>query len=613
MRRTIPEQTRWIGALAASAALVLAGAGPGTGTGPGAGTGTTKTKKKEPAPPKVEETIGDVASIIGNDFKVEGGGLVIGLDGTGSDPAPSWQRSKLLDEMKKSGIPHPEKILQSKSVTMVTVRATIPAGIGKADFFDSDIELATATATTSLAGGWLISTPLAQRAKTKEGEKDDKVIASAYGPVMIGSRAKPADPKAGRVLGGGHIKEESPYLLSIKEARRSGKTAKLLETVITNRFHQTDGGDQKGMAEAKTDSVLQLRVPKAYHHNQTRYHQLIKLLPLVDNPELRTQRVERWGKELLDPKKSGVAAMRLEGLGVGAALTLRAGLGSPDETVRFFAAESLAYLNDAEGDNAKILADVARNKPEFRSFALKAMAATDVSASLLKLRALMAEPEFELRYGAFDALRTLDPSDPFLGRAMVLDEPTPPEVDEEMALKFATTKVKRPERREEPFALYVVDCEGPPMIHVTRNLRRELVVFGKQQRMITPMVLGSGGTILLNASDGDRTVQISKINEKILDAPRLKADSPLDIAEVVRTLANIGASYPEVVTLMGAAADQKNLPGPLVVDAIPVANKLYDEAQLAGAVLKKDDGLKRTGNREERSSLLDRFQKMIKR
>ena len=291
MRRANPEQTRWIGALVAGAALIFTGAGT--------------SKKKEPPPPKIEETIGDVATIVGTDYKVEGVGLVMGLDNTGSDPAPSWQRSKLLDEMKKAGVQHPEQILRSKTVTLVTVRATVPAGVAAADKFDIDIEMSPATATTSLAGGWLVTTPLAQRAKTREGEKDDKVIASAVGPVMIGSTAKPNEPKVGRVLGGGRVKEESLYTLAIKETRRSGKTSQLLMNVVNNRFHQTEGPDQKGMATAKTDSLLVLRVPKTYHHNQTRYHQIVKLLHLIDNPTLREQRTEQWGKDLLDPKRRG--------------------------------------------------------------------------------------------------------------------------------------------------------------------------------------------------------------------------------------------------------------------------------------------------------------------
>ncbi len=597
MRRTIPERTRWIGALVAGAALVFTGAGT--------------SKKKEPPPPKVEETLGDVATIVGSEYKVEGVGLVMGLDNTGSDPAPSWQRTKLLDEMRKATIPHPEKILRSKTVTLVTVRATIPAGVTAADKFDVEIELSPATATTSLAGGWLVTTQLAQRAKTREGEKDDKVIASAVGPVMVGNLAKPNEPKVGRVLGGGRVKEESLYALSIKEARRSGKTSQLLQNVVNNRFHQTEGSDQKGMATAKTDSLLVLRVPKTYHHNQDRYHQLIKLLHLIDNPSLREQRMEQWGKDLLDPKKAGLAALRLEGLGAGASPKLRAGLNSPDETVRFFAAESLAYLNDSEGDGAKVLAEIAKKKPEFRSFALKAMAATDQSASLLKLRSLMAEPEFQLRYGAFDALRTLDPSDPFLGKVRVLDDLPQPDHDDDMAMQISSTyRPKKPARREEPFSLYVVDCEGPPMIHVTRNIRCEVVVFGKSQKLLTPVVLGSGGPLLLNASDGDDSVQISKITEKTLDS-RVKVTSPLDVAEVVRQLANIGASYPEVVAVIASASSQKNLPGPFVIDAIPASNKAYDEAQLADAI-KKDDSLKKTSG-GSRTTLIDRLQRMMKR
>ena len=597
MRRTNPGRTRGIGVLLAGVALIFPGAG----------------KPKGPPPPKVEETVGDVSSIIGSDFKVEGVGLVIGLDNTGSDPAPSWQRTKLLDEMRKSKVPHPELMFRSKEWTLVTVRATVPAGVTTVDKFDVEIELPQGTATTSLTGGWLVTTQLAQRARTPQGDKDDKVIASAVGPVMIGTSQKPSDPKVGRVLGGGRAKEDSPYVLSIREARRSGKTSQLLENVINNRFHQSEGMDQKGMAVAKTDALLMLRVPKIYHHNQTRYHQLIKLMPLVDNPALREQRLERWGKELLDPKKAGLAALRLEGLGPGATPTLRTALGSPDETVRFFAAETLAYLNDIEGDNAKVLAETARKKPEFRSFALKAMASTDQSASLLQLRNLMADPEFELRYGAFDALRTLDPTDPFLGKVQVLDDLPEPERDDMSMQITSVQRTRQSTRREDPFSLYVVDCEGPPMIHVTRNLRCEVVVFGKTQRLLTPIVLGSGGPLLLNAADGDDSVQISKITEKTLDTPRIKVDSPLEVADVVRQLAIIGASYPEVATVLATAANQKNLPGPFVIDAIPMSNKAYDEAQLAGAEIKKDDGLKKTSNGSSRTTLGDRVRGIFKR
>ena len=593
MRRTSPSRASGYGAAIACAALVLTGAG-----GP---------RKKTEVPPKVEETISDVATIFGTDVKVEGIGLVIGLDGTGSEPAPSWQQKKLNDEMQKSGIQHAEKLLKSPNISLVIVRALVPAGVSTKDRFDIEIELPQASATSSLANGYLMETRLAERVQTKEGDKDDKVIALGGGPVMIGSAAKPADAKIGRVLGGGRALADTPYVIQIKESRRSGKTSQLIENVVKQRFHQTEAGYNKGMAVAKTDFALELKVPKVYHHNQDRYHLIINYLHLVDNPSLREQRMQEWGKELLDPKKAGIAALRLEGLGPVAIPTLKQGLASADETVKFFSAESLAYLND--GDSAAVLADMAKRKPEFRSFALKAMAAMDQAASLLKLRALMSEPEAELRYGAFDALRTLDPNDPFLGKVPVLDSAPEPEPDNDMAVQIAGQPRKKAQpRADDPFLMYVVDCEGPPMVHVTRSQRCELVAFGKGQKMLTPIVLGSGGPMLLNASDGDEKVQISKITSKTLDAPEVRITCGLDLAEVVRQMANLGASYPDSVVVLMTASTQKNLPGPLVFDGLPAANPAYYASQLAGAApLKKDDSVKKTGAEPKKGSIFQRI------
>jgi flagellar basal body P-ring protein FlgI len=189
MRRTSPSRAPVCGAAIACAALILTGAG-----GP---------KKKAEIPPKIEETISDVSTIFGTDVKVEGVGLVVGLDGTGSEPAPSWMQKKLHDEMQKAGLQHPEKLLKSANISLVVVRALVPAGIAKTDRFDIEIELPQASATSSLANGYLMETRLAERVQTKEGDKDDKVLAVGGGPVMIGSTAKMRDPKIGRVLGGG--------------------------------------------------------------------------------------------------------------------------------------------------------------------------------------------------------------------------------------------------------------------------------------------------------------------------------------------------------------------------------------------------------------------------
>ncbi|MCL6441244.1 MAG: O-antigen ligase family protein, partial [Thermoleophilum sp.] len=190
-------------------------------------------------------------------------------------------------------------------------------------------------------------------------ELEGKVLAWAAGPIVTGTREAPTNVKVGRVLGGTRVRADIPYALIIKDNRKSIKTAALLQTVVGRRFFRLEGVDQKGLAEAKTDQYLVLHVPKVYHQNQARYFQVLQLLPVVDTPELRAQRLEQWKAELLDPSKAGVAALKLEGLGRNAIPTLKTGLESPDPNVRFFAAEALGYLNDASGADVLAAAAVA--------------------------------------------------------------------------------------------------------------------------------------------------------------------------------------------------------------------------------------------------------------
>ena len=118
---------------------------------------------------------------------------------------------------------------------------------------------------------------------------------------MIGTPAKPNDPKIGRVLGGGKVKKDHPYTLVIKENRESFRTSKMLETVVNERFHEFENGHQKGVATAKTPSYLVLKVPTVYHQNQDHFFRVVQLLTMIDSPDLRTRRTETWTKELADP------------------------------------------------------------------------------------------------------------------------------------------------------------------------------------------------------------------------------------------------------------------------------------------------------------------------
>jgi flagellar basal body P-ring protein FlgI len=589
MRPKLPRRP-WVHlAVVATAVLALfqLGAGPG------------KKKGKEAPPPTVQETVGDLAFVVSRgEWKVEGVGLVRGLDNTGADPPQSWYRKQLVDEMSKAGVEHAEKLLAKPQWSMVIVRLTIPVGVNTTDRLDVQVEVPPACGTTSLAGGYLMLTRLREvnRGAGANGPLSGKDMALAMGPIMIGTPAKPNDPKVGRVLGGGKAKKDYPFTLVIKENRESYRTAKMLETVVNERFHQNEDGHQKGVATAKTPSYLELKVPTLYHQNQQRFFRVVQLLQMIDSPDLRARRMASWSKDLLDPATAGVAAMKLEGLGTSAVDSLKEGLKNSSAQVRYFSAESLAYLNDTSG--VGVLGETVVTQPKFRAYALAALAALDQPAAHLKLRKLMDEPSVEVRYGAFNALRTLDASDPFLGLVRVLDAPKneeePEEHPESMALQIAAASRRKREVPDDPFGLYVVDSEGPPLIHVSRTRRCEIVVFGRTQKLLTPVVLGTG-PISLNAADNDEKLEISKIVPSQYGDADTKITSNLDLAEVVRRLANLGAGYPEVVSILETAMKQKNLPGQLVVDAVPTANNTYLEAVLGKDITgKRDDALKKT-------------------
>ena len=94
MRPKLPRLPLAHAAIVATAvmAVLLAGAAP-------------KKKKKEPPPPSIQETVGDLSFVVSRgEWKVEGVGLVLGLNNTGADAPQSWYRKQLVDEREHLGM-----------------------------------------------------------------------------------------------------------------------------------------------------------------------------------------------------------------------------------------------------------------------------------------------------------------------------------------------------------------------------------------------------------------------------------------------------------------------------------------------------------------------------
>lgn len=502
--------------------------------------------------------IGDYVTVAGlNHILLEGVGLVVGLDGTGEDPPPSMYRTALLDDMRRRNVKNPNHILRSPNTALVVVRAYLPPLIQKGERFDVEVRLPPSSEATSLKGGRLLECYLSEQAIVPgQGVLEGHEFGKASGPILIstgvGIESQAGVLKRGKVLSGGLATREDRHLaLYLRNDFRSIRNARRIADRIGKRFHHFDkSGIKVPMAEAKTDQLIVLKVHPSYKDNFARYLQVIRNIAFRETDVAERVRSQKLMQELNDPEKADLAAVRLEAIGLSIVPILKNGLSNTALECKFHSAVALAYLEDDSG--LKILAEAARTEPSFRVFALAAMASLDVPEAHIALRELMSEESNELRYGAFRALWTMNKNDPYIMGRNMNDE----------------------------FMLHILPTQGKPLVHMTHNKHAEIVLFGENQRMVPPIAIKAGNHILVNASPGSNTISISRYEA---GKPDRRREVSTRVADVVQTVAEFGASYPEVAQMLVEAEHQRNLLGNIEIDALPKSGRVYmrPETQLA--------------------------------
>ncbi len=514
--------------------------------------------------------IGDYTNFAGlSPVLLEGVGLVVGLAGTGGDPAPSMYRTALLEDMKKRGVPQPNTILQSPNTALVIVRAYLPPLMNPGDQLDVEIILPDSAEASSLAGGWLMETELHEQAFVPgRGVLKGHPFARAKGSLLvegIGRELKKDDPllRRARILGGARVLKERELSIYLRNDFRSIRNSTRIAEAIGRRFHHFDKhGIKQPMAEAKTDQKIVLQVHPRYKENYPRYLQVIRSIAFRETTVSQRVRMQQLHEELLTPETADTAALKLEAIGRDALPVLKTGLKSPNLEVRFHAAMALAYLEDA--DCLPVLAEAAKTERSFRVFAFAAMSTVDDAQSHLSLRELMSDETPETRYGAFRSLWTLDKQDPFIrGVPMGL----PPE-DE-----FTELEKTQPKVRPQPlWQFHILKTQGPPMVHCTKRTRPEVVLFGAEQELIPPLVLSAGRQVMVSAQPGSNTVTITRFAP---DEEDVRKEVSLKLADVILAVDELGATYPDVVNMLAQASNQRNLQTPLEVDALPSSGRMY--------------------------------------
>jgi hypothetical protein len=534
------------------------------------------------------ETIRDKATV-GNaaPIPVGGVGLVINLEGTGGDCPPDSYRTILENDLRKQGVHDIRKVMSSPEHALVYVSGLIPPGAGKGDPIDLEVMLPRSSRATSLRGGYLhkcllFNYDFAERLAPSSdpngphGLLRGHPIVEAEGMLLVGLGSNGEDEttsvKRGRLWGGGHCLTSQSFSLILNE--QSARVAALTADRVNETFQAGYRGDPgTAVAVAQDRYLIGLRVPPQYRLNTPRFLRVVLDIPFLTDPRLldaplnnkgddhRSYR-QRLAADLLDPARTVVAALRLEALGQSSKTALKKGLESEHPLVRFCSAEALAYLGDPEGGN-ELAAAVARS-PLLRSFALTAMASLDEAVSHVRLAELLISGrEDETRYGAFQALRTLNPRH----------------------------KLVQGEFLNESFWLHRVAPNAPPLVHISSTRRAEIVVFGEEP-MLKPDFGLQAGEFVVTASKDDDHCTISRMP---LHGRPVRRSCSLELMRVLHTLADMGCLYPEAVALLQQADVGSVLSCRLRCDALPQATPVEELAAL---------GQKKTDPRDAEAELI---------
>jgi hypothetical protein len=493
---------------------------------------------------------------------VSGVGLVEGLEGTGCPTPSDGYRSMLEKELTYFKEKNIKELLSSphKDTALVLVSGSIPPGARKGEAIDVEVTLPRDSRATSLRGGRLrpcrlynydFANRLSPGYTGSAGLLMGHPIAEASGPVLAGLGGTDDEDRQrqGRIWGGGRTKTDQPLSLVMN----SPQQFKFMTAQIADRVNETFQAGMQGtgagaVAYTNNNFAVYLRVPAQYRLNIPRFLRVVLFIPLQETPESsngsgrRTYR-QRLAEDLLDPTRTVSAALRLEALGQRSLPALKKGLEHKHPLVRFCSAEALLYLGSPAG--TQVAADAALEQPLLRAFALTALASLDEGVCQEKLAELVAAArDDETRYGAFRALYNLDEQHPAV----------------------------RGERLNEAFWLHRTAKNSPPLVHVSTTKRAEIVLFGEEAFFRGPFAF-LAGEFTVTTTEKDPSCTVSRI--PLRGAP-VRRQCSLSVEEVLRTMADLGAGYPEVVNLLQQADKCECVTCRVRFDAVPQAASIYE-------------------------------------
>ena len=480
-------------------------------------------------------------------INVHGVGLVNSLANTGGPADPSSLRDQLLEEMRRNGVSDPNQILELQDTALVQVTARIPAGARRGDPLDLEVVAPPRSRVSDLHGGWLLDTRMRHRQVLDSSVRQSDVLAMATGAVVTRANCKPGQDASlkteARVLGGGLVQSERKLGLILRPEYQHVKMASRIAEAINRRFFFFDGSTRRGIAKAVEDDYIEIEVHPRYRGNEYRMMAVILALSPDLNAASTQLRLSELAKQLSNPVTASDASLQLEGLGEDAIPTLTAGVESLNEELRFYAAETLAYLDQTAAIGPLEMS--IRQEPAFRHSALTAMEGITNPLAADALERLFDEASMETRYGAFVALRKRDDAQRRLHGQAVADG----------------------------VMLYDIPSKAAPAIAVSLKQAPEIVLFGDVQDLqINGFLRGPSGLILKPDTADPSLVRISRFRPGNEDRRVVVSNS---IEDVIRGIGQVGGGYGDLIQVLREAKEKGFLADQLAFDPLPEPLRTY--------------------------------------
>ncbi len=444
--------------------------------------------------PILRNTIGAEASMSGSEpIIVTGYGLVVGLNGAGSNDVPLPVRSYMVDEMTRMGVGKergslpgvtPEQLLDDPNTAVVVVQAVIPPGAPEGWTFDVRIDAVPGSSTKSLEGGMLWTTEL-RRGIVTPGGPATPAIATAYGPVFTNPFAKPGgedveavDRRTGFVIGGGKVVAPWPLVLLLDSP--SHARARAMTAAVNARFPR--GSNPKPTARGVNEDTVEVNIPAKYREKPEVFAALLKHTRIDQQfPEDIAARYVETIKE--QPELAEDLSWSLAALGELAIPYCRKLYDYPELVPRLAGLQAGARLGDATvlGPFQQII-DAGPSPTRTAMIGLLGELPADPKVNNY-LRRLLDSADLSVRVAAYEALDKRN--DGVIQRTLVAGK----------------------------FQLYTVPS-AEPTVYITQQKSARIVIFGEALSLNQPsFVSGWDGRLMIDAKGGKK-VQVFYRDDK---------------------------------------------------------------------------------------------------